>query len=157
MGPEDQAREKIDALLAACGWVVQPYRRVDFSAGRGVALTEAPLKAGSCDYLLVADRRPVGIIEAKREGTLLSTVAEQSAQYGASLPDFLDTGEPLPFYYESTGVETFFRDERDPSPRSRSVFAFHRPETLAEWEEEETTLRRAGRLRQAVLQRAFSG
>ena len=26
----------------------------------------------------------------------------------------------------NTGVETFFRDERDPSPRSRRVFSFHR-------------------------------
>jgi len=40
---------------------------------------------------------------------------------------------PLPFQYESTGVETLFRDNRDPSPRSRRVFAFHRPETLNEW------------------------
>jgi type I restriction enzyme, R subunit len=30
-------------------------------------------------------------------------------------------------------VETLFRDNRDPSPRSRRVFAFHRPETLQEW------------------------
>jgi len=30
-------------------------------------------------------------------------------------------------------VETFFRDERDPEPRSRRVFTFHRPETLADW------------------------
>ena len=27
----------------------------------------------------------------------------------------------------------FFRDERDPEPRSRRVLAFHQPETLAEW------------------------
>jgi len=33
-------------------------------------------------------------------------------------------------------VETFFRDERDPEPRSRRVFTFQRPETLAEWAEE---------------------
>jgi type I restriction enzyme, R subunit len=38
-------------------------------------------------------------------------------------------------------VETFFRDERDPSPRSRRAFTFHRPETLAEWAAESDTLR----------------
>jgi len=27
-------------------------------------------------------------------------------------------------------VETFFREARDPAPRSRRVFTFHRPETL---------------------------
>ncbi len=40
------------------------------------------------------------------------------------------TGDKLPFAYESTGVETFFRDERDPEPRSRRVFAFHTPQLL---------------------------
>lgn len=38
---------------------------------------------------------------------------------------------PLPFCYESTGVETRFTNGLDPEPRSRNVFAFHRPETLA--------------------------
>jgi len=48
---------------------------------------------------------------------------------------------PLPFQYVSTGSETYFRDNRDPTPRSRRVFAFHRPETLAEWLKEPDTLR----------------
>jgi len=47
----------------------------------------------------------------------------------------------LQFLYESTGIETYFRDERDPHPRSRRIFAFHRPETLAIWLEEADTLR----------------
>jgi type I restriction enzyme R subunit len=72
---------------------------------------------------------------------MLSAVADQSAHYGENLPDFLQTTERLPFYYESTGIETFFRDERDPEPRSRRVFSFHRPETLADWLNEPTTLR----------------
>jgi type I restriction enzyme R subunit len=38
-------------------------------------------------------------------------------------------------------VETLFRDERDPAPRSRRVFSFHRPETLAAWAAEPDTLR----------------
>jgi type I restriction enzyme, R subunit len=86
---------------------------VDFSAGQGIALREAPLKTGPCDYLLLVDRKAVGIIEAKKEGTLLSGVAEQSAHYAVNLPDFIQSigPGPLPFLYESTGVETFFRDE----------------------------------------------
>lgn len=141
--PEQLARQKIDAQLVACGWVVQDYRAVDFSAGRGIALREAPLKSGTCDYLLLVDRKAVGIIEAKQEGTLLSGVAEQSAHYAKNLPDFIQsiTRGSLPFLYESTGVETFFRDERDPAPRSRRVFSFHRPATLADCLTEPTTLR----------------
>ena len=140
--PEKQARQTIDALLTACGWVVQNYVGVDFTASRGIALREVPLKSGRCDYLLLVDRQPVGIVEAKRVGTTLSAVAEQSANYGDNLPAFLNASRAaLPFYYESTGVETFFRDVRDPDPRSRQVFAFHRPETLLGWRAEPETLR----------------
>ena len=141
--PEQRARHQIDAQLAACGWVVQDYKSVDFSAGRGIALREVPLTTGPCDYLLLVDRKALGVIEAKKEGTTLSAVAEQSARYASSLPAFLAAGNDgtLPFLYESTGVETFFRDERAPAPRSRRVFTFHRPETLAEWAAETDTLR----------------
>jgi type I restriction enzyme R subunit len=132
--PEQAAREQIDVSLFAAGWVVQDYKAVDLGAGRGIALREVPLKSGRCDYQLLADRKAVGVIEAKKAGATLSTVAEQSGQYGESLPDFLRITGKLPFYYESTGVETFFRDERDPEPRSRRVFSFQRPETLAEVE-----------------------
>ena len=140
--PEERARQKIDALLQQCGWVIQNYKQLDLSAGRGIAIREVPLKTGPCDYLLLVDRKPVGVIEAKKEGKTLSAVADQSGRYATSLPDFL-RGDltKLPFLYESTGIETFFRDERDPHPRSRRVFAFHRPETLAEWLEEPDTLR----------------
>lgn len=144
MTPEDKARQTIDAQLTASGWAVQDYKAADFSAGRGIALREVPLTTGPCDYLLLVDRKAVGVVEAKKQGTTLSAIAEQSARYASSLPPLLAAGltGPLPFLYESTGVETFFRDERDPAPRSRRVFTFHRPETLAEWAAEPDTLRR---------------
>ena len=141
MTPEQQARQQIDALLTAGGWVIQDYNRVDPSAAFGIALREAPMRSGFADYLLIAGRRPVGIIEAKKAGTHLSGVADQSAAYGHNLPDLFQSSEPLRFYYESTGDETFFRDIADPAPRSRRVFAFHKPETLAEWQAQPETLR----------------
>ena len=107
----------------------------------GIALREVPLMEGRCDYLLMLDRAAVGIIEAKKEGVLLSGVAEQSAFYAGQLPPFLQAQAKLRFFYESTGVETFFRDTRDPEARSRRVFAFHQPETLAKWLSEADTLR----------------
>src|SRR5690349_4141758 len=146
--PEQKAREQIDGMLAGSGWNVQNYKAFNPSAGRGIALREAPLKSGQCDYLLLVDRKAVGVVEAKKTGTTLSTVADQSGYYGSNLPDFIQAIAPgrLPFLYESTGIETFFRDERDPAPRSRRVSTFHRPETLAEWAAEPGTLR--GRLAQ---------
>ena len=146
MTPEQQAREKIDTQLVASGWTIQDYKALNLSAGPGIAVREVPLTTGPCDYLLLVNRKPVGIVEAKRkeQGKNLSVAAEQSTRYATSLPDFLAAVTPgkLPFLYESTGVETFFRDERDPEPRSRRVFSFHRPETLAAWASEPDTLRR---------------
>jgi type I restriction enzyme, R subunit len=139
--PEEKARETIDKLLGECGWSIQDFKELNLGAARGVAIRNVPLKSGRCDYLLVVDRKVVGVIEAKKEGTRLSGVAEQSGFYAENLPDFLQTNGPLPFLYESTGIETLFRDERDPDPRSRRVFTFHRPETLAELLRDSRTLR----------------
>ena len=62
--PEQQARENIDAMLTASGWVIQDYTRFNPGAARGIALREVPLNSGRCDYLLMVDRKPVGVIEA---------------------------------------------------------------------------------------------
>jgi type I restriction enzyme, R subunit len=139
--PEERARQQIDATLIAAGWTIQNFKELNLAAGNGIALCEVPLKSGRCDYLLLVDRKPIGVIEAKKVGTRLSGAAQQSKHYGENLPDFLSTAGALPFYYESTGAETFFRDERDPHPRSRQVFAFHQPETLAELLARPDTLR----------------
>ncbi len=155
--PEELARQQIDALLVQCGWVIQDYKELDLSAAQGIAIREVRLNEGRCDYLLLIDRKPVGIIEAKKAGVTLSKVADQSGRYAENLPDFLrgDLVGKLPFLYESTGIETFFRDERDPHPRSRRVFAFHRPETLAQWLEESDTLRR--RLAEMPFKHPYDG
>src|SRR3990172_5247161 len=132
--PEELARENIDKQLEACGWTVQSRVEMNLYAGRGIAVREFPLSTGEADYLLFVDWKAVGVVEAKHEGVTLSGVADQAAKYSVGLPaNIPHVTLPLPFLYESTGVETFFRDERDPEPRSRRVFTFHRPEALAEW------------------------
>ena len=103
-------------------------------AARGVALREFPLNPGFgfADYLLYIDGKAAGVIEAKKEGSTLTGVEIQSARYAQGLPSTLPAWRrPLPFSYESTGIETRFTQGLDPQPRARSVFAFHRPETLA--------------------------
>ena len=144
--PEAKARQNIDAQLRACGWVIQDRTAMNLYAGQGVAVREFPLDTGYADYLLFVDRKAVGVIEAKKEGVPLTIAEGQAGSYTAGLPNNIPHVElPLPFVYESTGVETFFRDNRDPDPCSRRVFTFHRPETLAEWLSQEETLR--GRLK----------
>lgn len=140
--PEARARHNIDSNLTATGWVIQNRVDMNLYAGRGVVIREFPLETGYADYLLFVDRRAVGVIEAKAEGIPLSSVAEQASRYTTGLPTSIPhVTLPLPFMYESTGVETFFRDNRDPEPRSRRIFSFHRPEALAALLDEPETLR----------------
>jgi len=146
MTPEARARQKIDELLTAAGWVIQDRDEMNLGAGLGVAVREYPLSAGPCDYLLFIDRKAAGVVEAKPEGVTLTGVAEQAEDYMAGLPSHLQSWAPnLIFDYESTGAETLFRDLRDPDPRSRHVFAFHRPDFLFESLKKGSSLR--GRLR----------
>jgi type I restriction enzyme R subunit len=138
--PEQRAREKIDELLDAAGWQVQDYHELSLTAARGVAVREFPLKTGFADYLLFVDCKAIGAVEAKAVGTPLSGVERQSEKYSVGLPDIPPAWhKPLPFLYESTGIETFFTNGLDPEPRSRRVFAFHQPATLAEWASESET------------------
>src|SRR5437867_6121590 len=140
--PEELAREKIDPLLQQCGWILQNRTTINLSASRGVAIREALLqRRDEVDYLLFVDGKAIGTVEAKPEGYTLTGVEEQSGKYGKGLLDIYPKWrEPLPFAYESTGVETQFTNQLDPSPKSRNVFAFHRPETLLEYLEPNANL-----------------
>lgn len=134
--PEQRARQQIDAALAGAGWVVQDRDDANLTAGRGIAIREFRMRPehGFADYLLFVDGQPVGAFEAKPEGYALTGVELQVRRYSEGLPDSLEAPyRPLPFLYLGNGVETKFANLFDPHPRSRSVFAVHRPETLAEW------------------------
>ena len=63
--PEALARENIEKLLTAAGWVIQNRQAADLGAARGVAIREFPLETGFADYLLYVDRQVIGAIEAK--------------------------------------------------------------------------------------------
>lgn len=132
--PEQIARDKIDSLLEQAGWKIQSKSKIDFSAGLGIAVREYQTDAGPADYVLFVNRKPVGIIEAKREeeAVNITVVEEQSVRYANAKLKYLNN-EPLKYVYETTGTLTHFTDYSDPKPRSRVVFAFHKPETFAEW------------------------
>ena len=139
--PEEKSRREIDKLLTDAGWKVQDVSEANVTAGRGVAIREFPLKAGhgSADYLLYVDGAAAGVVEAKKEGDTLSGYEIQTEKYSVGLPDSLKAyRRPLPFCYQSTGVETRFTNLLEPEARSRGVFAFHKAETLADWLMEES-------------------
>ena len=143
--PEQIARDKIDDMLREAGWLVQSKDEVNLSAGIGVALRETNTESGSADYILFVHSKAVGVIEAKAEdlGYKLLQVEEQSVRYST---DAIKIGkytleDEKPFVYESTGTVTRFTDYRDPKPRGRTVFWFHKPETIAEWIKKGDSLR----------------
>ena len=140
--PEQKARDNIDALLSQAGWVVQAARKIDLNAGAGQAVREYQTDVGPADYVLFVDKKAVGVIEAKRpeEGQRLTAHEPQTEAYAAAKLKWISNKEPLPFLYESTGIITRFTDGRDPKPRSREVFCFHRPETLREWLAQDASL-----------------
>lgn len=133
---EAQVREKVDRMLADAGWTVQDMAGLNPAASLGVAVREFPLGRGFADYALYVGEKLVGVVEAKREGVVLSDAERQSDRYASAvLPADAPAmwRGPLPFRYESTAVETFFTNDLDPEPRAREVFSFHRPDTLARW------------------------
>ena len=141
--PEQIARDNIDKQLIACGWVIQDKDKINLNAALGVVVRYYLTQDGKeTDYVLFVDKKPVGVIEAKREeeGHRLTTVEEQSNEYANSKLKYLNN-DPLPFVYESTGDVTRFTDFRDPKPRSRPVFTFHKPETFRTWLKRDKSLR----------------
>ncbi len=141
--PEQIARDKIDILLGECGWLVQDFKKLNLTAAFGVAVREYKTEIGPADDVLFIEGKALGVIEAKRveEGGKFSVHEKQVEYYSKSKLKYINN-EPLPFVYLSTGELTRFADLRDPKPRFREVFSFHRPETLAKWFRKPKSLRR---------------
>jgi len=129
-------------MLRLCGWDVQDKENIDFSKSLGIAVREYPTDVGPADYVLFVNRKPAGIVEAKREeeGHRLTVHEEQAEFYAKSKLKYVNNNR-LPYVYESTGEVTRFTDLRDPKPRSHLVFSFHRPESLLRWLKQGKSLR----------------
>lgn len=140
--PEQFARDNIDNLLRNAGWAIQSAKKINWNESLGIAIKEYQTDVGPADYVLFVDRKPVGIVEAKKEdvGQNLSTVEEQSSGYANAKLKYLNN-DPLRFVYESTGALTRFTDLNDPKPRAREIFSFHTPKTLLSWSKQDKTLR----------------
>ena len=142
--PEQIARDNIDRQLIACGWIIQNKSRINLNKGIGVAVREYQTDVGPADYVLFVDGKPAGIIEAKREeeGHKLTVHEDQAEDYATAKLKYLNN-EKLPFAYLSTGEVTTITDFRDPKPRGRNVFTFHRPGTLRIWLKKTKSVRAA--------------
>ena len=139
--PETQARLGIDEQLKLAGWKVQTWPKVNLGEGLGVVVREYPTDTGPADYLLFVNRKAVGVIEAKKDETILSQVEEQTLRYATSKIKFRQDEEPLSFLFEATSQVIHFTDLRDPAPRAREIFHFFKPETLQDWLKQTSSLR----------------
>ena len=132
MTPEEIARLVIDDKLRQSGWVIQDMKKLNLSAALGVAVREFPTSTGEVDYALFVDGKPVGVAEAKREekGESITDVEVQSGRYANSTFKWIKNDYKIRFAYETTDKLIRFTDYNDIKYRSRTVFSFHRPETL---------------------------
>ena len=143
MTPEEKARVVIDDKLRQSGWVIQDLKKINLSASLGVAVREFPTSTGEVDYALFVDGTPVGVVEAKREeaGQNITDVEVQSGRYASSTFKWIKKDYFIRFVYEATDKLVRFTDYKDIKYRSRSVFSFHRPETLLDLLRQSDTVR----------------
>lgn len=143
MTPEQRAREVIDRKLLQSGWIIQDVKSLNPMAAMGVAVREFPTSTGEVDYALFVEGVPVGVVEAKKSeaGEDITAVEKQSARYANSSFKWVKCEYRIRFAYEATDKLTRFTDYADIKYRSRKVFSFHRPETLAALLKQPDTLR----------------
>jgi len=144
MTPEAKARSLIDAKLEAAGWAIQDMKQLNLGAALGVAVREYTTDTGPADYVLFVNRNAIGVIEAKKDsaGENLTVTETQTERYANATLKWRKDNAPLRFLFEATGQIIRFTDGADPAPRSREVFHFFKPETLATWLAQPNTLRR---------------
>lgn len=143
MTPEQRAREVIDRKLLQSGWIIQDVKSLNPMAAMGVAVREFPTSTGEVDYALFVEGVPVGVVEAKKSeaGENITAVEKQSVRYANSSFKWVKCEYRIRFAYEATDKLTRFTDYADIKYRSRKVFSFHRPETLAALLKQPDTLR----------------
>ena len=104
-----------------------------------MAVREYQTDVGPADVLFVDNKAVGGLKLSQKLGVKITTVEDQSQGYANATLKWCTINSAL--VYESTGVITRFTDGADPNPRSREVFNFHRPESLASWLRETKSFR----------------
>ena len=92
-------------------------------------------------------------LKRKKKGRHSAVQRSKSHAIVTTYPRGLPTHQGCPFTYTSTGIETWFRDTRDPNSASRPVFAFHTPNALHDSLQSIPTLRQRLKGNLPLLQR----
>ncbi len=136
MTPEEKARGKIDQWFADAGWKVVDRDEYEPTL-TAAAIREGLLKGNlEADYFLFVGGKAVGVLEAKREETDISSskVSEQVVTYAKSVPPYYPAWEkPLPILYKSNGKEIDFLDYRKRDTTAwQAVCRIHTPKEVAD-------------------------
>jgi len=135
MTPEEKARVLIDQMFVDAGWKV--VSRDEYSADTSAAAIEEGILQGGkeADYLLFINGMAVGVLEAKKETTDVSSdkVTSQAENYTRLLLPFYKTwSKPLPLVYTSNGHMVLFRDHRDPDGGYIPMKRIHTPKEICQ-------------------------
>ncbi len=133
MTPEEKARQNIDRLFSDAGWSV--VDRLHYNPRLSAAAIKEGLLCGNlkADYLLFIEGKAVGVLEAKREDTDVSSLAviKQAENYTYNVPDWYQTwAKPLPLIYLSNGKTVFFRNSNNPSTEYQEINKIHTPKEI---------------------------
>jgi len=134
-----EAATAIEVWLRAAGWAIQDADDLKIPKSGGMAARALPLTRdyGRIDFLLYVEGKAAGFIEIDTESHVLPGVDPFAEKYRRGLPIILPVHtRPLPFLYQSNGVQIRFMNLFDSEPHSRPLFAFHRPDTLKAWLED---------------------
>ncbi len=77
----------MDVQLINCGWTIQDKDKINLIASSGIVVRYYLTHYGKeTDYVMFVDKKPVGVIEAKREeeGHRLTVHETQSEEYATS-------------------------------------------------------------------------
>lgn len=134
--PEYLTRKtRIDAALGTSGWQVKAHQMgVPFSAYHQCAVTEFPTPNGPADYVLIANNRILGIIEAKRIGLSVQEVLTQAQRYARAIRQVELQFGPygVPFLFSTNGETIRHLDVRDEQNTARDLAQFPTPAALEE-------------------------
>lgn len=96
--PNNSPATRLDAALIESGWAIQDKKKINLSSTLGIDVGEFQADPGSADYILFVEKKPVGVIEAKRpeEGHHLTSHEGQTEEYAAAKLKYLNN-EKLSF------------------------------------------------------------
>ena len=133
MTPEEKARQNIDRLFSDAGWSV--VDRLHYTPNLSAAAITEGLLCGNleADYLLFIDGKAVGVLEAKKEDTDVSSIAvvRQAENYTYKVPNWYQTwAKPLPIIYLSNGKTVLFKNSSDPAAEYQEINRIHSPKEI---------------------------